>query len=175
MTENDIIKVGKILKLLGIDLDVSTFVSRLRVQKIVYILKEMGIDLKYTFYFYRHGVYSQELQNDFLRYSLQLPDLSSKDVLNDDEIAKLNRFKKVDYLNNEILEAISTIIHYGLTYKNQDDVIERIRRIKPHLSHDTILFAQNYAKMLFFNEEYLTDEIKEEMQIWDDFSGNPTG
>ena len=58
---------------LGIDRDISSFDSRLRIQKIVYILKAMGVNLKYPFEFYKsgHGVYSRKLAEDYYHFKQQ--------------------------------------------------------------------------------------------------------
>ena len=71
-----------------------------------------------------------------------------------------------------MLEAISSIIHLDLTYRYQEDVVERIRRLKPHLGHDVTLSALNSAKILLFKDSYLTNEIETEMKLWDTLNAN---
>ncbi|MDA8055736.1 MAG: hypothetical protein M0Z77_08855 [Thermoplasmatales archaeon] len=169
MRNNDIIKIAEILRDLGIDPDITSFDSRLRIQKTVFILKSMGISLDYPFEFYRggHGVYSRKLANDYYNDRILLASKSPPSTLNEDEKAKLHQFKKIDYLNNKMLEAISSIIYLDLVYDFQEDVVAEIKPIKPHIGHDTVLLAQNLTKMLLFKEEYLTEDIVKEMQIWD--------
>lgn len=173
MARNNLVKLNEILSFLGIDPDTSSFDSRMKIQKVTYILKSMGIDLEYPFEFYEHGhgVYSRELAWDYyhsaerLTYEKLLCD--KEDSLNEKEKIKLDQFKKVDFHNLKMLEAISSIIYLNLTYGYQEDVVERIKRIKPHLGHDLTLMAQNNAKTLLFEESYLTEEIKEELESWD--------
>jgi len=67
----------------------------------------------------------------------------------------------------EILEVASVIIEKNLTYEDIEKVINEIQGIKPNLSEEEILEAINMAKNLLFKEEYLTDEIKKELKLWD--------
>jgi len=67
----------------------------------------------------------------------------------------------------EVLEAVSIIIEKNLAYENANKVINKIKKVKPHLSEDEILEGINVAKRLLFKEEYLTDEIKKELELWD--------
>jgi len=69
--------------------------------------------------------------------------------------------------NREVLEVASIIIEKNLAYEDFDKVIREIKKIKSNLSEDEILEAINMAKRLLFKEEYLTDEIKKELKLWD--------
>ena len=173
MAKKDIVKLDEILRSLGMDTDVSSFDSRLRIQKTVYILQAMGVGLKYPFEFYKsgHGVYSKKLADDYYHLKERLIEeklLNDQNrFLNGTEKKKLDQFKKIGHHDLKMLEAVSSIIYLDLTYRYQEDVVERIRKIKPHLGHDITLSAQNNAKMLLFEESYLTNEIKDEMKLWD--------
>ena len=178
MEKSDLVKLNEILKSLGIDRDISSFDSRLRIQKIVYILKAMGVDLKYPFEFYKggHGVYSRKLADayyHFKQHTIEERLLNDNTGhLDENEKKKLDQFKKIDYHDPKMLEAISSIIYLDLTYKYQEDVVERIRILKPHLGHDVTLSALNSAKMLLFKDSYLTNEIETEMKLWDTLNAN---
>ena len=69
--------------------------------------------------------------------------------------------------NKEILKAVSIIIEKNLAYEDMNKVINKIKKIKPNLSEYEIIEAINVAKRLLFKEEYLTDEIKKELELWD--------
>jgi hypothetical protein len=69
--------------------------------------------------------------------------------------------------NKEILEVASIIIEKNLAYEDFDKVISEIKKIKPNLSEDEIIEAINVAKRLLFKEEYLTEDIKKELKLWD--------
>ena len=43
------------------------FSDRMKMQKLIYLLQEAGISIgDYNFHWYKHGPYSQQLQNDIL-------------------------------------------------------------------------------------------------------------
>ena len=67
----------------------------------------------------------------------------------------------------EVLEAVSIIIEKNLAYEDMNKVINKIKKVKPNLSEEEILEAINMAKRLLFKPEYLTDEIKKELELWD--------
>jgi len=69
--------------------------------------------------------------------------------------------------NKEVLEAASIIIEKNLAYKDFDKVISEIKKIKPNLSESEIIEAINVAKRLLFKPEYLTEDIKKELKLWD--------
>jgi len=45
--------------------------------------------------------------------------------------------------------------------------IEKVRKINPRLSEFDIISGINLAKRLLFKKEYLTDEIKRELKMWE--------
>jgi len=69
--------------------------------------------------------------------------------------------------NKEVLEVASILIEKNLAYEDFNKVISEIKKIKPNLSESEIIEAINVAKRLLFKPEYLTDEIKKELKLWD--------
>jgi len=69
-------------------------------------------------------------------------------------------------MNKKALESTVIIIRENLTYSDIDEVIEKVRKINPHLSEFDIISGINLAKRLLFKKEYLTDEIKRELKMW---------
>jgi len=67
----------------------------------------------------------------------------------------------------EVLEAISIIIDKNLAYEDIDKVINKIKKVKPNLTEDEIIEAINIAKERLFKPEYLTEDIKKELKLWD--------
>jgi len=67
----------------------------------------------------------------------------------------------------EVLEAVSIIIEKNLAYEDMNKVINKIKKVKPNLSEEEILEAINVAKRLLFKPEYLTEDIKKELKLWD--------
>lgn len=56
--------VGGILKRIYNNFDMGTFSNRLKLQKVVYLLQQSGINLGYNFNFYHYGPYCSELAKD---------------------------------------------------------------------------------------------------------------
>ena len=166
MTE-DIKKLIAYLKYLNIPIDVNNSKDRFKLQKIAFLIKSMGIRLKYEFDLYLYGVYSQELYIESFESKNDFIELKSDYQINEDERIILEKLKENLTEDNRILEATTTIIYKDLVYEDIDKVINEIKEIKPHLSEDEILEGINLAKRLLFKEEYLTDEIKKELELWD--------
>ncbi|MHA2303069.1 MAG: hypothetical protein ACXADH_08915 [Candidatus Kariarchaeaceae archaeon] len=95
------------------DISVSSFDERKRLQKLIYVAQEMGINLRYNFGWYKYGPYSSELADDgFTAFSIrepkwkdytELPDLSEyKDIIHrlkkllDDTRVNLEGMKESD-------------------------------------------------------------------------------
>jgi len=56
--------VSSILKRIYTSFDMSTFSNRLRLQKVIYFIQEMGINLGYSFSWYLYGPYCPDLTKD---------------------------------------------------------------------------------------------------------------
>ena len=67
----------------------------------------------------------------------------------------------------EKLKALTIIISENLTYAPEDEVIQKMKEKMPELTESEILEWINCAKRLLFREEYLTDEIKKELKLWE--------
>ena len=65
----------------------------------------------------------------------------------------------------EKLKALAIIISENLTY--DPEAIRKVKEKIPELTELEILDWINCAKRLLFKEEYLTDEIKKELKLWD--------
>jgi len=65
----------------------------------------------------------------------------------------------------EKLKALAIIISENLTY--DPEAIQKVKEKIPELTVPEILEWINCAKRLLFKEEYLTDDIKKELKLWD--------
>jgi len=70
-------------------------------------------------------------------------------------------------MNKKVLNSTEIILSNNLTYSDIDEVIEKVRKINPRLSEFDIISGINLAKRLLFKKEYLTDEIKRELKMWE--------
>lgn len=48
-----------------------------------------------------------------------------------------------------------------------DEIFARIKQLKPYISDYICLAGMTRAKELLFREEYLTEDIKKEIDLWD--------
>ena len=161
----EIKKLVAYFKFLNLKLDLHKFHDRLELQKIAFLLKSMGISLNYEFGLSFSVVYSQKLYADSMNFAREFYELKSDYQINEDERAVLERLKEV--LDNEALDVAVLIIYKNLTYENTDKVVAKIKKIRPHVSEEEILDGINVAKKLLFKPEYFTEEIKQELKLWD--------
>ena len=164
----EIKKLIAYFKFLNIKLDINKFCDRLELQKIAFLLKSMGISLNYEFGLYFCRVYSQKLYADSMNFVREFHELKSDYQINEDERAVLERLKEV--LDNEALDVAVLIIYKNLTYENTDKVVAKIKKIRPHVSEEEILDGINVAKKLLFKPEYFTEEIKNELELWNNLT-----
>jgi len=165
----EIKKLIAYFKFLNIKLDLNKFCDRLELQKIAFLLKSMGISLNYEFGLYFSVVYSQELYADSINFVREFHELKSDYQLNEDERAVLERLKEA-LENNEALDVAVLILYKNLTYENTDKVVAKIKKIRPHVSEEEILDGINVAKKLLFKPEYFTEEIKNELELWNNIA-----
>jgi uncharacterized protein YwgA len=167
--EENIRKIIAYSKYLNMNINLDSPGHRFRLQKLAFLLKSMGIDLDYEFTLYLYGVYSNSLYNDSFHYKKEFIEMDSDYKINEKERMILDRLKENFPDNNNILEAATTIIFYNFVYSDINEIIKKIKEIKPHLSDNDIISGINLAKKLLFKKEYLTDEIKQELEAWDSF------
>jgi len=125
--------------IIGRATDFSSFDDRLEAQKIVYLLSQAGTSCgDYPFRWYKHGPYSQQLQNTLLKKA----DGMQPVVFSETGKAALSKIKKMKeeshagYSDSQWLEALGSI-HYLQKYMyptyGQDNIIEELKTYKPLL------------------------------------------
>lgn len=126
------------------DFQPNVFEDRLEMQKAVYLLQNMGISVgDYRFLWYKHGPYSQTLQNDILN-------LKSVEDINIDfssdakrEIATLKKAIFRDGLKYDLCQWVECLgslqyIKENLLPSSVEDetLLNELKIKKPHLSND---------------------------------------
>ncbi len=120
------------------------FEDRMEMQKAVYLLQNMGISVgDYRFMWYKHGPYSQTLQNDILNlYGVDDIDINfSADAKKEIDILKSVIFKEgLEYNESQWVECLGSL-HYikeNLLPSSAGDetVLKELKNRKPHLSND---------------------------------------
>ena len=166
--ETDREKLIAYLEFLNLPLDPNNSRHRFRIQKMAFLLKSMGIELNYEFIFYRHGVYSAELFKESRDHKDDFALLRSNYKINDNERMILDKLKN-NIPDNDLMEALTTIIYENIVYSDMEEIIKRVKKLKPHLNDSVIISAIDLAKEFLFKNEYLTEEIKKEIEAWDNF------
>lgn len=147
------------------------FSDRLLMQKTVYLLQCLGVPIgEYSFSWYKHGPYSQELQDDmyyenghnrpndfkiseeYKKTIEELKELFSVDKLN---IYASNGEQK--YKTEMWVECLASLHflktnRFPYSLKNVDEIISEMKKYKPHLCNDKInRFAMTELKSIFKN------------------------
>ncbi len=68
---------------------------------------------------------------------------------------------------DDILSDVMIVIKNNLQYGDVRDTINRVKQIRPYLSDYVIIAGINIARRILFREEYMTDEVRKEIEMWD--------
>jgi len=148
------------LRVLGLAHDLDSFTSRKRIQKIIYMLKQFGADLKFGYVWYLHGPYSPELTRTL--FNPTNTDLASKRDVTKTELQIVNRMRNflaenlysIDSL--ELIVSLIYLIKHGPKegYNTKQKIIRYLQAQKPQFSAEEIEVAWHRI---------------EETEIWTDF------
>lgn len=153
------------------------FQSRLIIQKLAYICQSLGVEMKrYHFNIYKNGPYSPDLTSDYYNNPSLINSLRTEYKPTPNEIVVFDKVEEIILSNPlnikhqaDLLEAISTVLYFK-NYNSKfldDDLFEKTLDEKPFLSDKIVIIAINLVKKLEFKPEYLTEEIQEELDLWD--------
>lgn len=122
--------------------DYSDFDNRLQMQKIIYMLQELGAPVgDYGFRWYKHGPYSQELLDDMFLISSS-PTTSvifSYDAQKRIETIKslVSQGEKTNYSTAEWVECLASILYLKKyifpSSASKDSILDDLVKRKPHL------------------------------------------
>lgn len=121
------------------------FENRLEMQKMVYLLQNMGISVgNYNFLWYKHGPYSQTLQNDIL--NINSAQNIKIEFSNDAKIA-INTLKKalfkdgISYSLSEWTECLGSLYYIKENIlplaSSDNEILDELKRRKSHLNHES--------------------------------------
>ena len=155
---------------------IESYNDRFLIQKLAFLCQSLGLNMNYTFGIYLAGPYSKALADDYFAFHENLNGLITPYEPTKTDIEIFGKITEI-ILNKEVkggrkmeyLEAVATIqklLHRG-DIESEDELYVQTKEIKPHLSDYIITIALNAVKQLNFKSEYLTDELKEEFDLWD--------
>lgn len=127
----------------GEEFNPQDFEARLKLQKEIYLLQEEGIKVgDYDFLWYKHGPYSQALQNDILNLSIT-PKVNLK--YTDEAKSILSELKSMIFTKTEYtlpcwVECLASLQYlrsnvFGRSSKDVD-IIRELQKRKPHLNNN---------------------------------------
>jgi uncharacterized protein YwgA len=164
-------KVIACLKYLEVPDKIGTYRGRFYTQKTAFLAKALGIGITYPFTVYVAGPYSPNLTCEYYANSHKVELLETNYELSHPETEILDKIKlcKGIYQNMSLMEATSTIVYLRKETPtlSDDDVFVQLKRLKPYLNDSDRLIGITRSKEMLFRPEYLTDEIKREMELWD--------
>lgn len=129
----------------GAEFDSSSFDARMEMQKLIYILQEAGITIgDYDFIWYKHGPYSQDLQNDILTISeySNFDIKYSQDASEIIEKVKRSFNKNVEYPRTWWVECIASLQYLRVCVlpidSSEKDILDELIKRKPHLDNNKL-------------------------------------
>lgn len=146
-------------RLYGCDFSYGDFDQRLEMQKAIYLLQDMGVPVgDYGFRWYRHGPYSQSLQDDMYYENSRQCETVCLSKEHADSVNKLYRLinsgEKNDYTTSQWVECLASL-HYLkenlLSFSaTKEDIVAALEQKKPHLDdHRTNVNALKLVEGLF--------------------------
>lgn len=163
-------KVLAVMDYFGFNPNVNEYKWRFLLQKITFLAQSLGLSTNYSFTPYIKGPYSPTLTSDYYSRSNELSPRSSGYQLTESEIHSLDKITEYcDFESLSILESTSTFV-YIITQESgteDDEIFVRSKTLKPHFSDSQLIIGMTKAKQLLFKDEYLTDELKQEIDMWD--------
>jgi uncharacterized protein YwgA len=132
------------LRNLGLEEGRESFSDRIRIQKVVYMLKQFGADLKFGYTWYKHGPYSPSLTHTL--YNPDDQDLRSRRELTAAELRVVNEtrnFLGSDFYSADSMELIASLIYLikhgpnsGLDSRSK--IVSVLRQQKPQYSTEQV-------------------------------------
>ena len=160
------------LNLLGIRINNDSFESRMKAQKLAYIIQSLLGKHLYSFNFYVRGPYSPDLARDYFEHASEFASGKSSYEPSSDEREKLEHART--FLFNMSLSEFEIVA--GLLYLmqekglNEDDAELKLHELKPQLKLEDIWKGTNTIKKLFLTSELrdkIMGELKDELDAWD--------
>lgn len=148
----DVVKLGIILKRLGIYDKMQTFDGRLKIQKIIYIMQHgFGLNIGYNFSWYIRGPYSTELTKDgyeLIQYFDQLPHGKFKDPDNEVQFNKFIEFLGQKIADPNWLEITASIHFLKMREKNlsKKNIIEKVKDKQVYFTESQCEESWNYLE-----------------------------
>lgn len=169
------------LNLLGVKIDSDRFESRIKAQKLTYIIQTIiGKHLYNDFNFYIRGPYSRELARDYFGSKEDFVNGKSDYKPTKEEYEEIERIKPLlNTLNQTDLEIVASLLFLEKEMGLDENKAEiELNSRKPHLKIEDIWKGTNTIKKLFLTEklrETIMKSLKSEIEEWDNVSNESLG
>ena len=168
---SDLSKVIAVLKFLGLRPNIESYRWRFLVQKVSYLAQALGINIGYYFTIYVAGPYSSSLARDYYSNADQVNSLVTSYELSSEETTLLEKMRRCCdiFENPTLMECMSTTVYLLNRYPDltDDEVFSRMKSLKSYLSDYVCVIGMAKAKEMLFRPEYLTEELRREIEQWD--------
>jgi len=164
-------KVIAALKYLGLRPDINQYASRFIVQKIAFLAQALGMEIGYYFSIYVAGPYSRELTCDYYNEPERVNSLETNYVLTEEDNRILDKIRACcSFEEAFLMECTSTIVYFLKENPNLTDgeLFEKTRLLKSYLSEYICITSLTKAKELLFEPTYLTEDLRRELEQWDE-------
>ena len=131
-------------KIFDEDFNYGDFGKRMKMQKCIYLLEQYGINVgEYDFTWYKHGPYSQRLQDDMYvennkpSVELSYSDFASSVIERIKSMVKKSRSHDFDYTEEQWMECLASVHYLNRLFcgNKQRAIIELVNR-KSHLNNN---------------------------------------
>ena len=128
------------------DFNYSVFNDRMKMQKCVYLAEQFGLNIgDYCFSWYKHGPYSQQLQDDMYEenkkpeQTIYYSEYATSIVNRLSNIVQKSHKDSFGYSEEQWVECLASI-HYlnRLFYGDKQKVLSELKMRKPHLNKDSL-------------------------------------
>lgn len=144
------------------------FEDRMKMQKVIYLMQEAGLSVGgYDFFWYKHGPYSQTLQEDILGLgSVAIVDVKYSDYA----LSFLSKLSKllnmtVEYGESQWAECLASLKYLKTNIYSVDETDEKIsdelQKRKPHLNNKSLnMHALKLLDKLYSNSDFEGDSFE---------------
>lgn len=161
------------LNILGVRVDKNVFESRMKGQKLAYIIQKLlDVKLYDDFNFYIKGPYSPALAREYFANPNDFIKGNTDYSLTKTEVEKLEKEKPLlESLDNMKLEVVASLLYIREEDRLDENAAEqKLIARKPHLKREDIWRGTNIIKKLFLTEEVkdkLMKSLQDEMEDWE--------
>lgn len=122
--------------------DYGDFGKRMKMQKCIYLMGQLGLNIgEYDFSWYKHGPYSQQLQNDMYEESgkeesiLYYSEFAQSVLKQVQEMVEVARQDGFGYTEEQWVECLASVHYLNRIFQgNREKALDELFSRKPHLS-----------------------------------------